>query len=476
MKDMSGKKKIRACERGWEYAQITDDDGSVEVCSWASMHFPRIGKLTEQSMYDIWHGAQAEKFRQSFLDGSYRYCEKEKCPWMANGTLEEHMREYDGVLDYPTALSISYDKSCNYACLCCADNGSGIKHPPCPLDKQLRIDSELDKFIDNVRVISANGRGELFASKHILKTLQNWKPKRPPEELYVVLETNGSMFDERHWAQIANLGQYKLKVSITVMSFEQAAYSYLSGSNLPVQRIIDNLHYVRQLREQEVINDFEIGTVIQERNFREMPEFTRRCIEEFKADRVRLRPYFPFGDVLDPGTKWLFDVRNPQHPYNSEYVEVMKDPIFQHPKAMLWSGEEVSHVGANPYQKDKDNFEAIRYFAVDEQLPQKLAGYFAERGMAAIAVHGMSYTGHAFVQAIQKTFVRIDKLIDKSKCGEKNHCMTIAGPGDLPTNYAIPIVVTAPFFYEEIKAELEERLDNPTILNIRDIIAEIEGC
>lgn len=474
-----GKNKIRACERGWEYAQITDHDGTVEVCTWvaAGGKFPtEMGKLTEKSMSEIWHGEKWRKYRQSFIDGSYRYCVKEKCPWIANGTLNEHIKEYDDELEAPTILFLAYDHTCNYLCKCCIDNATVGGGTELSDEKQKKIDAELNKFIGDVRVISANGRGELFVSKHILETLQNWKPKRPPEEIYVVLETNGSMFDEEHWRQIANLGQYKLKVGITVMSFEQATYSYLSGSKLPIQRIIDNLHFVRRLREQEIINDFEIGTVIQERNFREMPKFTRRCIEEFKVDRVRLRPYFPFGNVLDPGTKWLFDVRNPNHPYYSEYVEVMNDPIIRHPKVLLWSGDEVSHVGANPYQKDKDNFEAIRYFAVDEQLPQKLAGYFAERNMAAIAVHGMSYTGHAFVQAIQKTFVRIDKLIDKSKCGEKNHCMTVVSPGDLPTNYAIPIVVTAPFFYEEIKAELEERLDNPTILNIRDIIAEIEGC
>ena len=475
---MTEKKKIRVCERGWEYAQITDNDGSVEICSWASMHFPRIGKLTEQSMRDIWHGEKATEFRKSFLDGSYRYCEKEKCPWMANGTLEEHMREYDGVLDYPTALSISYDKSCNYACRCCADNGSGIKHPPCPADKQAKIDAEIGKFIDNVRVISANGRGELFAGKHILQTLAGWKPKRPAEEIYVVLETNGSMFDEKHWEQIANLGQYNLKVSITVMSFEQAAYSYLSGSKLPVQKIVDNLHFVSKLREQGVINDFEIGTVIQERNFREMPEFTRRCIEDFKVDRVRLRPYFPFGNVMSAAEKWLFDVRNPYHPYNVEYVDMLKDPIFQHPKAMLWSGDEVSQVGRFPGEKDKENFEVIRYFAVDDGLPQKLAGYFSERGITAVSVHGLSYAGHAFVKALQKTCVRVDKLIDKAKCGkiDKEHCMNIVSPSDLPIDYALPIVVTAPFFFEEIKTELEQNLDNPMILNIKDIINEIETC
>lgn len=478
---MTEKKKIRVCERGWEYAQITDNDGSVEVCSWvaAGGKFPTlVGKLTEDSMHDIWHGEKMNLYRQSFLDGSYRYCVKEKCPWIANNTLEEHMKEYEGIPEYPTILSLSYDRKCNYACKCCIDNekaGGGTEES---VLKQEKIDYEIGKFIDNVRIISANGRGELFVSKHILDTLHNWKPSRSPKEIAVVLETNGSMFDEKHWNQIENLGQYNLKVSITVMSFEQASYSYLSGCKLPVQKIVDNLHFVSKLREQGVINDFEIGTVIQERNFREMPEFTRRCIEDFKVDRVRLRPYFPFGNVMSAAEKWLFDVRNPYHPYNVEYVEMLKAPIFQHPKAMLWSGDEVSQVGRFPGEKDKENFEVIRYFAVDDGLPQKLAGYFSERDITAVSVHGLSYAGHAFVKALQKTYVRVDKLIDKAKCGkiDKEHCMNVVSPSDLPIDYALPIVVTAPFFFEEIKTELEQNLDNPMILNIKDIINEIETC
>lgn len=464
---------MKACERGWEYAQITDNDGSVEICSWASMHFSRIGQLTENTMYDIWHGERAEEFRKSLIDGSYRFCEKEKCPWIANGTLESHMREYDGVLDYPTILSLSYDKSCNYACKCCADNGSGVKVPPCPQEKQRRIDEEVNKFIDSVRIISANGRGELFAGKHILQALHDWKPNRPANEIAVILETNGSMFDEKHWEQIKNLGQYDLKVSITVMGFDEATYQFLSGTALPVQKIVDNLHFVKKLRQKGIINMFEIGTVIQERNFREMPQFTKRCIEEFGVDCVRLRPYFPFGEVLDPGAKWLYDVRNPQHPYYSEYVKVMADPIFKHPKAMMWSGSELSNVGANPYQKDKVNFDIIKLFAVDEQMSEKLAGYFANLGIDKIAVYGLSFAGHAFVQAIQKTYVRIDRLIDKTKSGEICHCMKVVNVADLPKEYNVPIVVTAPFFFKEIEADIEKVIISPKIFDIKDIVDDI---
>ena len=35
------------------------------------------------------------------------------------------------------------------------------------------------------------------------------------------LETNGSLFNEKNWSYISNLGQYHLSVSITVLSFSR---------------------------------------------------------------------------------------------------------------------------------------------------------------------------------------------------------------------------------------------------------------
>ena len=129
-------KLMRVCQRGWEYAQITNEAGEVEICSWASMNYKPIGKLSEKSMYEIWHSEEAERFRDSFRDGSYRYCEKEKCPWMANGTLEDHMKEYDDTIEYPIDISLSYEKICNYTCTCCADMHNNGQKSECN-DKNL---------------------------------------------------------------------------------------------------------------------------------------------------------------------------------------------------------------------------------------------------------------------------------------------------------------------------------------------------
>lgn len=128
-----------------------------------------------------------------------------------------------------------------------------------------------------------------------------------------------------------------MRVAITVTSFDEYTYRLLSGTTLPVQQVIDNLHFVKSLREKGIVNHFEIATVVQERNFWQMPDFARRCVEEFGADTVRLRPYLMHwsGDYI---SDWFTDMRGAYHPYREEYRRIMQDPIFQNPKVFDWGG------------------------------------------------------------------------------------------------------------------------------------------
>ena len=101
--------------------------------------------------------------------------------------------------------------------------------------------------------------------------MQNWEPNYPVAECKATIETNGSLFNEKNWKKVENLSRFNLHVAITVMSFEEEAYQYLSGTKLPVSNIIDNLHFVKELRERGIINYLELATVYQEGNFRTLP-------------------------------------------------------------------------------------------------------------------------------------------------------------------------------------------------------------
>lgn len=69
--------------------------------------------------------------------------------------------------------------------------------------------------------------------------------------------------------------------------------------------------------------------------------------------------------------------------------------------------------------------------------------------------------------------LKIDKLIDKALCGESINGLSVSALKDMPTDYTKPIVVTAPFYFDEIKQEIEDRIEAPCVFNVKDIVEEI---
>lgn len=418
----------KICQRGYEMVQICKDDGTVRPCNWVTV--TDLGNLTDNSMKEIMHGEKAEDFRRSLMDGSFRYCDPDSCPHLANNTIDKMMVEYHGVPDYPREISLAYDHSCNYNCTSCrkGDNihlGKTINH-----DFE-KIEYEIKQFINKVEMISANGLGEMFVTPSIMKILADWKPEC--ERPRVLLETNGSLFNEENWKKIENLGQYLLYITVSVMSFDDAAYKLLSGVNYDTTRIVENLSFMRELRQKGIINHFEISTVFQERNFRTLPEFIRRCLGEFMADRVSLRPFFQLG-ADTPENEWFYDIRNEYHPYYKEFEEIMKDPIFDHPKVYHWSGRNMPAPRRHPGERNSQNYDILKRLFWDDGFTSKLSKYMEEKNLQKIAVYGLGGIGKAVVSLLDAGGIQIGALIDihSMECEYRQkkivHCLEDVAP------------------------------------------------
>ena len=165
--------------------------------------------------------------------------------------------------------------------------------------------------------------------------ISEWEPEKI-ENATFSLESNGSLFTPENWEKVKNLANANLTVVVTVHSFEEAAYQYLSGTNLKIDQIINNLKFIKQLRDEGKVNTFVIATVVQERNFRTLPQFLDRCLNEFGADRITVRRFLP-ERAMDENIEWFFDVRNPLYPYRHEYLKMMKAPILKDPRVFVWN-------------------------------------------------------------------------------------------------------------------------------------------
>lgn len=447
---------MKLCNRGLNWIQVIDHKGTVRICSW--MENNEIGKLTEHSMEELFHGEVANGIRKKLSCGDYSDCIVDGCPYLSNKTVNEYLVEVDEINKYPEELHLAYEQVCNYRCTSCYVHQVMQKNAKEELDSDYdKVEEELKKVLPYVKRIGANGRGELFVSKRIMKLLSEWKPLAPKEEIKVLLESNGSLFNEENWKKIENLGQYYLHVAITVMSFDEAVYQELSGTKLPIENIEKNLRFVKSLREKGIIDYLEIATVVQDKNFRMLPEFTRRCIEEFGADYVRIRPYMPWGS-RSAEIEWYTDVRNKHHPYNQEYLEIMKHPIFKHPKVHDWGGGQSSSLGEHPAKVEgrmiQKKLDVVTDIIMDDEFVERLKREFADK---KVAIYGVGNVGKVLVKQMINQF-DISYLIDRNEEIEDLFNKKVYSLSDIKeTDKNVAVIVTLVRGYEKVKKLLIEK-------------------
>ena len=443
---------MRLCDRILNFVQIIDYKGNVRLCGWLDDNI--IGCLSDQSMKDIYHGERANELRRRIAKGDYSLCNVDACPYLAMNDFNEHVVDVDEIPEYPEELYLAYENVCNYHCMSC--NIYDIMHTNKALNLEKyydKIEIQLKEVLPHVKKLGANGCGELFVSKRILKILSEWNPLAPDEEISVVLETNGALFDEEHWKQIANLGKYHLSVAITVMSFDEPTYQLLSGTNFPISKIENNLRFVKKLRDRGIINYFEIATVVQERNFRTVPEFARRCVEEFGADYVRLRPYSPWGSQ-EPEIEWFMDIRNPQHPYYSEYIEMKKHEILKNPRVHDWSGGlDTVNIREFPYKFSFYKEQILtKIVSNTDKLIERLRTYINDK---QIVIYGLGVVGKVLVNCLVDREIKPIYILDKCKMDKKYRNIDIFSLTETETlSKNVGVIITPMLEVEKINREL----------------------
>ena len=471
---------MKTCKRLLDFIQIINAEGDVRACGWNRDNI--IGNLHDDDIISILNSDKARDIRRQIAEGDYSNCPVDNCPYLSNENINEILVDYDESKEYyPETLLLAYEGNCNYSCTCCTSHqhmADTRSHDYTEMYDDL--EAKLMTVLPYVKRIGANGRGELFASPRIMNILSQWKPIAPADQVSVEIETNGSLFNERNWDKVKNLGQYNLEVSITVMSFDETTYQYLSGTKLSIENIFNNLRFAKKLREQNVINYLELATVMQELNFREMPEFTRRCLEEFGADTVRIRPIMP-GGILPDEIQWFMDIRNSKHPYYRLYTKIMKDPIFKDPRVLLWSNmlpsERGDYLKREDFERlDKANaslkkvLEIIKSVTCNEDFSDYINEYLNGRGLAICG--GLGAIGRTLICAIESK-VQIDYVFEKKATADFRGIpvMSVEEAG----NYD-GMVIIAPFgLYNEMKEELAQSGFRGEIIGIEDLLHEYEN-
>ena len=341
---------MRFCKRPFMYAYL-GDKGEVWPCGW--MHYT-IGNLYEQNIDEIWHSEAAEQARQSIINGSFAFCRETSCPFCERGELldltEEEIQKQAVPTELPLSVNMANDHICNIACTSCR------KSVYCPEEgEREKIDGALKRFLpfaNKMEELSMNGGGEFLANPSYIEFLEKLQPES--ENFKLGFETNGVLFDEAHWARFSHLGKYDISVTVTLNSLQREVYRYLSGGFDHMERVKKNLRFLSDLRREGQINKLNVTMVVQECNFWEVPSYinTFTQSDEYAVDEIVMKPLYKWWK-MDEETYWFKNILNPLHPYHKEYLKILADDCWKHPKVYDWGCHNIREAMPHPLKQEE---------------------------------------------------------------------------------------------------------------------------
>ncbi len=343
---------MRSCRKCFEYTYVFVG-GDVRICPWNGIV---IGNLLENTLEEIWRSEKAEEIRKAFLNGELLGCSERYCPDCINNstTLEiepdELKKMYDEMPNVPTMISLAYDERCNHACPSCRHEF--FKADKDYLENLKKISANIEPYLKSVRNIATNGIGDLFVSTGILDMLSRLEPER--DDFSIFIETNGVLFKD-NWHKIKNLAGKNITVSVTPNSFDRETYKYLAGRD-DLAKFEESMQFITDLKHQGAISRIRMIMVIQDSNFRQIPEFIQKCID-YDADDIVLRPIFKWFGMNEDEVLYK-NVLNPCHPYYNEYMEIIKNPICSDPRVFNWGFQEKQEAISFPTLEMKRKYES----------------------------------------------------------------------------------------------------------------------
>lgn len=310
--------------------------GYVYLC--CPMWLPtEIGNVYEQSLLDIWNSQQAQDIRSSILDGSFSFCDKNQCPFLTqigNPVLPigkvadlrhvEIIQNKKVRITYPRWVNLSYDRSCNLACPSCRinfirDRGANFSR------LKLLQNRVVEELLPHIEWLYVTGSGDPFGSRLFRELLRSLRTEDYPE-LRIYLHTNGMLFNHYQWNKMEGIRRSVKWVQVSIDAATPSTYhKNRVGGKWDV--LMDNLHFISQLRANGPVETFEISFVVQQNNFRQMHDFVKLG-EQLGVDCV----IFESLDNLTFSAKEYEQraIHHSNHPRHRDFLAILSADYISH--------------------------------------------------------------------------------------------------------------------------------------------------
>jgi len=247
-----------------------------------------------------WTSQPAKDIRKSVYDGSYKFCDKNVCPYLnrlINTNLEPlyalikkedfekkyNIKSVEDVLNFntpPEEILFGFDRSCNLKCPSCRvslvtndnENSKPFKV------KQHIVDSIEKEFGKELKRIVVTGSGDPFYSKIYRRYLQNFDIRKYPNLEQIQLVTNGNMLSEKMWKTLKSSPYIKF-IEISIDAGTKETYEKVTRLNGQWDILIENLKFLSTI---ETIDNIVCSFVVSKNNYKEMKIFYDIIVDIFK--------------------------------------------------------------------------------------------------------------------------------------------------------------------------------------------------
>ena len=341
---MSEKKRI--CTKPFEWMELFNEpEGALYACCPGWLPTP-IGNINNADAKTIWQGQMASDIRQSVIDGSFKYCSKDFCPYVSDPFAPESpIKDVDEIeyqeyqlavsqpelyLPSPKTINCAYDRSCNLQCPSCRTEILQASKAEREEYYGL-IHDVLDVFADDLGTLYVTGSGDPFASRHYWELLTSDIAERYPKLKYR-LHSNAIMFTPARWEKLAQLHG---KVSLIEISIDGGRQDSYEINRYPAKwdELMVRMDFIASIRAQHPEMQLKINYVVQANNWRDMKPLVALA-KKWGADIVKFSKINNWG-TYTPSEYRKICMHDPLHPDFEAFREYIADTLFDDSMIMM---------------------------------------------------------------------------------------------------------------------------------------------
>jgi hypothetical protein len=300
------------------------------------------GKETASQLYNNERSTAA---RRSVLDGSFRFCDHQKCrlisgdelPIKAKITAPDYRMASGGIVgekvkravatgqltvESPEFVLLAFDQSCNLSCPSCRTRVITEKID-LQITKETLIEESIIPLLKRAVTLNINPAGELFVSRPLRRLLSRLNRQDFPN-LKLDIISNGMLFTKREWEKFPGIHEMVRSVRVSTDGATKETFETLRrGATWEI--FIENMRFLGDLRQSGVLQALIFSFTYQKTNFREMPLFVD-WTRGFDPNRHVVFERLDNWGAFSPENYRDIAIHHIDHPLHSEFLSIIRQP------------------------------------------------------------------------------------------------------------------------------------------------------